>query len=68
VWWPFLNECRCNVRLELVAERPQLLHRPRLLEDDVIDFEGEIRVLAAAQVPTVASAAAVRAVRIRALT
>jgi len=39
VWWPLLDESGCNLRLELVAELPQLLRRPRVLEDDAIDFE-----------------------------
>ena len=30
----------CRLRRELVAELPQFLRRPRLLEENLIDFEG----------------------------
>ena len=41
VLWRLLNDhCRGDLYLEVVAELPQLLRRPRVLEENTIDLEG----------------------------
>src|SRR5215217_7933907 len=40
VWWLLLDHRRCNLHREEAAELPQLLRRPGVLEENVIDLEG----------------------------
>jgi hypothetical protein len=39
VWWLVPDHRRCNLHLEGVAELPQLLRRPRVLEENLINIE-----------------------------
>ena len=47
-WWLVPDQRRCNLHLEGVAELPQLLRRPRVLEENLINVE---RVKLAGTVP-----------------
>ena len=40
VWWFLPDHRRCNLHREVVAELPQLLRRPGVLEENLVDVEG----------------------------
>ena len=40
VWWLLPDHRRCDLHLEVVAELPQLLRRPGVLVEKLIDVEG----------------------------
>src|SRR3954453_16919943 len=48
VWWLLPDHRRRNVHREVVAELPQLLRRPGVLEENLIDVEGVERAGAVA--------------------